>query len=133
MAFANRSAALVHLADYQRALIDIDQALASGYPSELRYKLAERQAKCWVALKRPTEQVLQACQTALKDVGESRLDDVKRAQFERDIKLLMEQTTNGLNDEALHMQQIEGIRFILLQKWERLLATGSVRVGPTQC
>lgn len=119
MAFANRSAALVHLADYEHALVDIDQALANGYPSELRYKLAERQAKCSMALKRPTEQVLQACQSALKGVGESRLDDVKRTQFERDIKLLIEQSSKGLDDRNLHMQQIEGtFAFILLMKFK---------------
>ncbi len=92
MAFANRSAALVHLADYTKALTDIDQALNNGYPAELRYKLAERQAKCMMALGKPTDEVAKACELAIKYVGESRLDQIKRNQFERDIKQLMDES-----------------------------------------
>lgn len=109
MAFANRSAALVHLADYERALIDIDQALANEYPPELRYKLAERKAKCVLALRRSTAELLAACNSALKEVGQSRLDAIKRNQFERDIKLMIEQSKRPMDDQTLHMQQIEGI------------------------
>lgn len=92
MAFANRSAALFHLAEYARSLVDIDQALSSGYPTELRYKLAERQAKCLIALGKPADQVIAACELAIKDVNDSRLDPAKRDLFERDIKLLMKES-----------------------------------------
>lgn len=91
MAFANRSAALVHLADYERALVDIEQALLNGYPNELRYKLAERQVKCLLALERSPDQIHQACESALKSADDSKLDAVKRTQFERDIQLVMQQ------------------------------------------
>jgi hypothetical protein len=95
MAFANRSAALFHLAEYARALVDIDQALSSGYPAELRYKLAERQAKCLMALGKPADQVIAACESAMKDVNDSRLDLAKRDLFVRDIKLLMEESKSS--------------------------------------
>jgi hypothetical protein len=92
MAFANRSAALFHLAEYTRALVDIDQALSNRYPVELRYKLAERQAKCLMALGKTADQVIEACESALLGLNDSRLDDAKRGLFERDIKLLMEES-----------------------------------------
>ncbi|XP_032793835.2 SET and MYND domain-containing protein 4 [Daphnia magna] len=92
MAFANRSAALFHLDAYARALVDIDQALASGYPDELRYKLVERQAKCLMALGRPTDQIAATCESAIKCVNDSRLDLVKRQQFERDMKQLISES-----------------------------------------
>ncbi|XP_046441017.1 SET and MYND domain-containing protein 4-like isoform X1 [Daphnia pulex] len=95
MAFANRSAALFHLAEFARALVDIDQALSSGYPAELRYKLAERQAKCLMALGKPADQVIAACESAMKDVNDSRLDPAKRDLFVRDIKLLMEESKSS--------------------------------------
>ena len=90
------------MADYTKALVDIEQALNSGYPAELRYKLVERQAKCLMALGKSTDQVTAACHLAIKYVNESRLDQAKRDQFERDVKQLMEesrsltvQLTNG--------------------------------------
>ena len=95
MAFANRSAALFHLAEYARALVDIDQALSSGYPVELRYKLVERQAKCLMTLGKPTDQVTAACELAMKDVNDSRLDPAKRDLFKRDIKLLMDESKSS--------------------------------------
>lgn len=91
LGFANRSAALVHLSDHGRALIDIDQALESGYPLDLRFKLAERKAKCLSALHRPPAEVAEACRIALGSAANSiRLDNVKREQFNLEVKRLME-------------------------------------------
>ena len=91
LGFANRSAALVHLSDHGRALIDIDQALESGYPLDLRFKLAERTAKCLSALHRPPAEVAEACRIALDSAANSiRLDNVKREQFNLEVKRLME-------------------------------------------
>lgn len=102
MAFANRSAAQFHLAAYVRALVDIDQALANGYPDDLRYKLAERQAKCLVALGRSSDQIVAACELAIKCVNDSRLDVVKRQQFEQEIELLISESaiTNKIIPDA---------------------------------
>ena len=46
MAYANRSAALMHMHEYDASLDDIEEALNNGYPAELQYKLLERRAKC---------------------------------------------------------------------------------------
>ena len=110
MAFANRSAALVHLADYERALVDIEQALGNGYPHELRYKLAERQVKCLCSLARSADEITQACEGALKSVADSKLDAVKRTQFERDIRLVMQKPTSAshtnINDSTFQENQV---------------------------
>lgn len=109
MAFANRSAALFHLDAYARALVDIDQALASGYPDELRYKLVERQAKCLMALGRPTDQIAATCESAIKCVNDSRLDLVKRQQFERDMKqLISESAVPNQMIPAVNIKSIKG-------------------------
>lgn len=40
--YANRSACLYHLGDYDLAVSDIQRALDNGYPKELRYKVHDR-------------------------------------------------------------------------------------------
>lgn len=40
--YANRSACLYHLEDYDRAISDIRRALDNGYPKDLRYKVYDR-------------------------------------------------------------------------------------------
>ncbi|KAM4726042.1 SET and MYND domain-containing protein 4 [Anableps anableps] len=46
LCFANRSAALYHLQQYQECLDDIDRALNTGYPSHLSHKLQDRHTLC---------------------------------------------------------------------------------------
>ncbi|XP_040005626.1 SET and MYND domain-containing protein 4 [Xiphias gladius] len=46
LCYANRSAALYHLHNYQKCLDDIDKALKNGYPSHLLHKLEDRRAQC---------------------------------------------------------------------------------------
>jgi len=46
LALANRSAALYHLKEYDACIQDINRALANKYPTELSYKLYEREVKC---------------------------------------------------------------------------------------
>uniref|UniRef100_A0A3Q1GWQ8 Protein-lysine N-methyltransferase SMYD4 n=1 Tax=Acanthochromis polyacanthus TaxID=80966 RepID=A0A3Q1GWQ8_9TELE len=46
LCYANRSAALCHLQDYQECLDDIDRALRNGYPSHLLHKLQDRRTLC---------------------------------------------------------------------------------------
>jgi tetratricopeptide (TPR) repeat protein len=50
LAFANRSASLFQLAEYQMCLEDISCALRYGYPNELRYKLYDRRGQCLLAV-----------------------------------------------------------------------------------
>lgn len=48
---ANRSAALYHLERYIETLQDIKRSLDLKYPKEMSYKLLDRQARCYLALK----------------------------------------------------------------------------------
>lgn len=50
--YANRSAALRKLCQYEDCLRDIARAARFGYPKENMYKLWERKAKCYQAIKR---------------------------------------------------------------------------------
>jgi len=46
LALGNRSAALYYLKEYDACIQDIHRALANKYPTELSYKLYEREVKC---------------------------------------------------------------------------------------
>ena len=46
LVFANRSAVWSDKREWRLSIRDIDLALASGYPADLRYKLFERKALC---------------------------------------------------------------------------------------
>merc|ERR1712121_238175 len=50
-AIANRSACLYHLDDMTHAMADARLALSLGYPDQLKYKLFERIAKCYLHLR----------------------------------------------------------------------------------
>ncbi|XP_044001587.1 SET and MYND domain-containing protein 4-like [Aphidius gifuensis] len=51
LAYANRSAVLFEARLYQDCLLDIERALKSGYPDDLKTKLFLRQSLCFKALK----------------------------------------------------------------------------------
>lgn len=55
LCYANRSAALLHLGQYETCLEDIIRAQRHGYPERLQPKMMLRKAECLVALRRPRE------------------------------------------------------------------------------
>ncbi|CAL4112866.1 unnamed protein product, partial [Meganyctiphanes norvegica] len=55
LGYANRSAVLYELKQYKKSIADIDSALKFGYPQAQHHKLAERKAKCLIALKKHKE------------------------------------------------------------------------------
>ncbi|XP_057569991.1 SET and MYND domain-containing protein 4 isoform X2 [Hippopotamus amphibius kiboko] len=55
LCYANRSAALFHLGQYETCLKDIVRAQTHGYPERLQPKLLLRKAECLVTLGRPHE------------------------------------------------------------------------------
>lgn len=50
LGYANRSAVLFELEQYERCLCDLDLAFSYGYPPKLQSKLQERKIKCHIAL-----------------------------------------------------------------------------------
>ncbi|KAH8299554.1 hypothetical protein KR044_002756 [Drosophila immigrans] len=91
IALANRSATLYHMQKHSECLVDIRRSLDLGYPKDLLYKLYERQARCYMALKDypHTISAFKKCITAMDD---STLPADRRAKLHLDamtmIKLL---------------------------------------------
>jgi len=92
LALANRSAVLFHTESFADALEDIEEALCSGYPEQLQYKLIEREAKCYLAVRNGVKATT-ALNMALTKIGSSSLDPGKRLRVEADIKRLLKQAT----------------------------------------
>ncbi|XP_045785963.1 SET and MYND domain-containing protein 4 [Maniola jurtina] len=94
--YANRSAALNHLEQYEDALCDIKRSLTLGYPRHLRYKIYERKARCLLVLKRNQEAII-AFQDTLSALDEaSNLEKEKRLKMRTDAKLMLEILNKGL-------------------------------------
>jgi len=94
LAYANRSAALVQIEDYESALSDITFALRANYPKDLQYKLYERRGRCHVALQEDSA-ALQAFTICIQAIEESKLTGDKRTALETEINNL----TNTLNQD----------------------------------
>ncbi|XP_053601074.1 SET and MYND domain-containing protein 4 [Plodia interpunctella] len=94
--YANRSAALNHLEQYEDALDDIKRCLALGYPRHLRYKVLERRARTLLVLKRNQEAII-AFQDTISALDEAtKLDKEKRQKMRTDAKLMLEILNKGL-------------------------------------
>ncbi|KAL0896024.1 hypothetical protein ABMA27_012009 [Loxostege sticticalis] len=94
--YANRSAALNHLEQYEETLADIKRCLALGYPRHLRYKVYERKARSLLVLKRNKE-AISAFQDTISALDEAnKLDKEKRQKMRTDAKLMLEILNKGL-------------------------------------
>ncbi|XP_028033447.1 SET and MYND domain-containing protein 4 isoform X1 [Bombyx mandarina] len=94
--FANRSAALNHLQQYEEALADIKKCLSLGYPRHLRYKVYERKARSLLALKRNRESIV-AFQDTISALDEAtKLEKEKRTKMRTDAKIMLEILNKGL-------------------------------------
>lgn len=85
---ANRSATLLHAKQYQYSISDIEEALRVGYPRELRYKLEERRARCFLALKR-YEEAIEAFRTTLTVLDDAKVSPEKKQKLETDIRIML--------------------------------------------
>ncbi|CAH2100286.1 unnamed protein product [Euphydryas editha] len=94
--YANRSAALNHLEQYEDSLTDIRRCLSLGYPRHLRYKVYERRARCLLVLKR-NQEAIQAFQDTISALDEANnLNKEKRQKMRTDAKLMLEVLNKGL-------------------------------------
>ena len=78
LCYANRSAALRRLCQYEDCLRDIARAARFGYPKENMFKLWERKAKCYFGLKR-YELAAKCLRQSLNALKESGLSDLSKA------------------------------------------------------
>lgn len=97
LGYANRSAVLLELEQYDKCVYDIDAALRYGYPKLLHSKLAERKAKCLIAQKRKSE-AKEVLENALKDLAELSLDESKSKNSREALQFLVNQCESNEND-----------------------------------
>ncbi|GAB0087382.1 SET domain-containing protein [Sergentomyia squamirostris] len=93
--FANRSAALYHMEKYDLALKDIARAIDVNYPKDMRYKIKEREAKCFLAQERHVE-ALQCFKNTITALDEAKLPEEKRMKMERDAQIMVKMLTKTI-------------------------------------
>lgn len=77
LSYANRSAALRRLSQFEDCLKDISRAAKFGYPKENIYKLWERKGKCYQGLRR-YDLAAKCYRQALQSLKESALSENQR-------------------------------------------------------
>lgn len=88
LCYANRSAALRKLCQYEDCLKDIARAAKFGYPKENLYKLWERKGKCYQGMKK-FEMALKCYRQALTSLKESNLSETQKTLKSHEIQALV--------------------------------------------
>lgn len=94
LGYANRSAVLFELGQYEDCIKDIDMALRYGYPKLLHSKLAERKAKCLIAQKKETE-AEELLNSSLEALNALSLDEAKSKASRDSLHQLLHQCRQG--------------------------------------
>ena len=84
LGFANRSAVLFQLKEYDLCIRDITRAFDNSYPNNLMYKLFERKARCLKALKE-YPRALESMKSAEMWMKYSTLSETKSSNFKKEI------------------------------------------------
>ena len=90
LCYANRSAALRRLCQYEDCLRDIARAARFGYPKENMFKLWERKGKCYYGLKR-YELATKCIRQSLNALKESGLSDLAKASKNTELQGLLKE------------------------------------------
>ncbi|XP_035734855.1 SET and MYND domain-containing protein 4-like [Vespa mandarinia] len=85
---ANRSAALYHMGQHEHSLNDIEEAIRLNYPEELRYKIEERRARCYLALKMNAK-AIDYFRIALKSLDRAKITAERKNKLETDIRVML--------------------------------------------
>ncbi|RZF40765.1 hypothetical protein LSTR_LSTR011282 [Laodelphax striatellus] len=86
--YANRSAALYHLNEYQNAISDIESALKFNFPKELQYKVYDRKARCLLAQKRHRLAV-DAFRRTLTALDDAKLPLERKQKWQKDVQIML--------------------------------------------
>ena len=94
-AVANRSACFYYLGDMESCLKDIDYAISSGYPDQLKYKLHERKAKCYILLEKydSAKTALNVAKKSFEN-NKAKLEEKKREQTIKSFKEIQDAISN---------------------------------------
>ena len=84
LGYANRSAVLFQMKEYDLCIRDITRAFDHSYPNNLMYKLFERKARCLKALK-DFPRALEAMKSAEMWMKYSTLSETKSSSFKKEI------------------------------------------------
>ncbi|XP_054271330.1 SET and MYND domain-containing protein 4 [Macrosteles quadrilineatus] len=86
--FANRSAALYHIKEYDAALQDIKSALENNYPLNLQYKICDRKARCFLALNQ-LKSAQDSFRETIQALDNAKLNSEKKQKWQRDIQIML--------------------------------------------
>eukprot|EP00095_Tigriopus_kingsejongensis_P007491 maker-scaffold580_size130538-snap-gene-0.31 protein:Tk07491 transcript:maker-scaffold580_size130538-snap-gene-0.31-mRNA-1 annotation:"set and mynd domain-containing protein 4-like" len=84
LGYANRSAVLFQMKEYDLCIRDITRAFDNSYPNNLMYKLFERKARCSKALK-DFPRALESMKSAEMWMKHSTLSETKNSSFKKEI------------------------------------------------
>ncbi|KAK7086785.1 hypothetical protein SK128_009829 [Halocaridina rubra] len=98
LSYANRSAVLYHVGEYQHSLNDIDMAFEAAYPTDLMYKVLDRRGQCYTKLGLYTK-AFEAFQASERALSDSTLEEKKMASWRNDLKKKM-QLCQGKTDKV---------------------------------
>lgn len=107
LAVANRSAALYYLEEYEDCIHDIHQALDKKYPTELAYKLYEREVKC-LKLIGKTSQAKLKFNEFLLHLSRALLPKEKKKNIELQIKRLLNETNKKETNNKFNLIKLLG-------------------------
>lgn len=106
LAFANRSAALFQLAEYQSCLEDINRAFSLGYPHKLSYKLHDRRGQCLQAVGRVDDAVASLIE-AKQQLGVSELNRTRCQQLSTEIDRRIKTCKATSNNNSICQNQVD--------------------------
>ena len=89
LGYANRSAVLFQMKEYELCIRDITRAFDNSYPNNLMYKLFERKARCLKALKE-YPRALESMKSAEMWMKYSTLNETKSSSFKKDVSKQIE-------------------------------------------
>lgn len=89
LGYANRSAVLFQMKEYDLCIRDITRAFDNSYPNNLMYKLFERKARCSKALK-DFPRALESMKSAEMWMKHSTLSETKSSSFKKEISKQVE-------------------------------------------
>merc|ERR1719221_277265 len=107
LGYANRSAVLFQMKEYQLCIRDITRAFNYSYPNNLMYKLFERKSRCQRALK-DFARALESMKEAEMWMKYSTLSETKSASFKKDISKQIEFLAEKVN--SMTMEEIENMK-----------------------
>jgi len=100
LGYANRSAVLFQLKEYELCIRDITRAFDNSYPNNLMYKLFERKARCLKAQKE-YPRALEAMKSAEMWMKYSTLSETKSSNFKKDITKQVESLQEKVSAMAI--------------------------------